>query len=242
MRDRVLAVRSEYLNIVDESESWLVVDKPADLLCHPTEAGPTSSLIGRLRLYFAGQPEVSPHFVNRLDRETTGLVLVSKLPRGHGAMCRAYEQAEKVYWAVVVGWPEGTQGTIEAPLGRAEGSMVRLKRWVLPGGASARTDWRLLRRWERQGRRYSLLEVRPLSGRTHQIRAHLSWMGNPVVGDKIYGSDESLFVEYLEQGWTPRLQQQLESRRHLLSALELRLGEYHWSIAPPVDMRQFLEA
>ena len=120
--------------------------------------------------------------------------------------------------------------------------MLRLKRWVLPGGAAARTDWRLLRRWERQGRRYSLLEVRPLSGRTHQIRAHLSWMGNPVVGDKIYGSDESLFVEYLEQGWTPRLQQQLESRRHLLSALELRLGEYHWSIAPPVDMRQFLEA
>jgi len=241
MEDRVRAVKPEYLNVVDESKDWLVVDKPAYLVCHPSAAGPASSLIGRLRLYFADRPEVSPHFVNRLDRETSGLVLVSKLAHGHGAMCRAYEQAEKVYWAVVAGWPEAAQGSIEAPLGRAERSLVRLKQWVLPGGAAARTDWRLLRQWKRDGRRYSLLEVRPLTGRTHQIRAHLSWMGTPVVGDKIYGPDESLFVEHLEHGWTPRLELALESRRHLLSALELRLGEHHWSIAPPLDIRQFVE-
>jgi 23S rRNA pseudouridine1911/1915/1917 synthase len=66
-------------------------------------------------------------------------------------------------------------------------------------------------------------------------------MGTPVVGDKIYGPDESLFVEHLEHGWTPRLELALESRRHLLSALELRLGEHHWSIAPPLDIRQFVE-
>ena len=237
---RIRAPVTEYLNIVEESEDWLVVDKPGDLVCHPTVEGPTSSLIGRLRLYFEGQIEVSPHFVNRLDRETSGLVLISKRATGHKALCRAYEQAEKTYWAVVEGWPPADSGCVDAPLARSQNSLVRLKQAVAATGAWAVTEWRVLKRWERSGRCYSLLEVRPRTGRLHQIRVHLSWLGHPLVGDKIYGSDESFFVEFLEHGWTQRLEQGLESRRHLLSALKLRVGTHQWQASPPDDLLEFL--
>ena len=92
------------LNVVDEGEDYLVVDKPADLVCHPTTGDEFSSLISRLRLFFADQPEVSPHFVNRLDRETSGLVLISK--GNHKALLQAFESAQKIHWAMVHGWPD----------------------------------------------------------------------------------------------------------------------------------------
>lgn len=227
---RALAAR---LCVVDEGEDYLVVDKPADLMCHPTVGDEFSSLISRLRLYLGEGGR--PHFVNRLDRETSGLVLISKA--NHKAWCRAFEEAEKTYWAVVHGWPSLNEGIIEAPLGPLRGSLVRIKQAVVPEGKPAVTGWRVVQRLPGN---LALLEARPFTGRMHQIRVHLSYLGHPVVGDKIYGSDESFFVEALERGWTDRLERQLGVRRHLLSALRLRLRNFSWQIEPPDDIRAYM--
>ncbi|MFN8608133.1 MAG: RluA family pseudouridine synthase [Vulcanimicrobiota bacterium] len=219
------------LSLVDEGEDYLVVDKPGDLVCHPTTGDEFSSLISRVRLYLG---ECSPHFVNRLDRETSGLVLISKSE--HKKWCRRFETARKVYWAVVHGWPEADRGVVDAPIGALRGSLVRLKQGVVADGRPAVTAWRVLRRLPEQK---ALLEVVPETGRMHQIRVHLSYLGHPLVGDKIYGSDESYFVEFLDYGWTERLESRLKVRRHLLSAVEMQVGEYHWRVAAPEDIRSF---
>lgn len=221
------------LRVVDEGETYLVVDKPGDLMCHPTTGDEYSSLISRLRMYLG--EEVQPHFVNRLDRETSGLVLVSK--GDHKFWCRAFEDAEKTYWAVVHGWPSQEEGVIDAPLGPLRGSLVRIKQAVALDGKPAVTHWKVLQRLP-GGK--ALLEARPETGRMHQIRVHLSYLGHPVVGDKIYGSDESFFVEHLDYGWTERLERQLGVRRHLLSAVRLRLRDYDWRAEPPEDISSYL--
>ena len=220
--------------MVDEGEDYLVVDKPADLMCHPTVGDEFSSLFSRLRLYLGD--EVRPHFVNRLDRETSGLVFVSK--GNHKIWCRAFEEADKTYWALVHGWPSEDEGVVDAPLGPLRGSLVLIKQAVVPEGKPAITHWRVLQRLP--GNK-TLLEARPLTGRMHQIRVHLSYLGHSVVGDKIYGSDESFFVEALDHGWTDRLESQLGVRRHLLSALRLRMRDFDWQVEPPEDIRAYLE-
>ncbi len=220
------------LRVVDEGDDYLVVDKPGDLMCHPTVGDEFSSLISRLRIYLDG--EVQPHFVNRLDRETSGLVLISK--SNHKAWCRAFEAAEKTYWCVVHGWPAQDDGLIDAPLGPLRGSLVRIKQAVVPEGKPAVTRWKVLQRLPGDK---ALLEARPQTGRMHQIRVHLSYLGHPVVGDKIYGSDESFFVEHLDHGWTDRLERQLGVCRHLLSAVRLCLRGHDWRIEAPDDIRSF---
>lgn len=230
--------RQSLIDAVDENADYLVVDKPGDLVCHPTKEGPTSSLIGRLRLYFEGQDDVEPRFINRLDRETSGLVLISKHRAAHRLLCRAYEQATKVYWGLVQGIPETPEGVIEAALGPDPDSAVRIKQRVVhQGGKPSTTHWRRL--CSRDG--LSLLELRPQSGRMHQLRVHLAHLGHPLVGDKLYGGDESLYLELVEKGWTRRLEQTLPSRRHMLSALALTVGEHRWKTEPPADFRPFLE-
>ena len=218
---------------MDEGEDYLVVDKPADLMCHPTVGDEFSSLISRLRIYLGD--EIRPHFVNRLDRETSGLVLISK--GNHKFWCRAFEEAEKTYWAVVHGWPAADQGVIDQPIGPLRGSLVRIKQAVLAEGKPAITHWRVLQRLSADK---ALMEVCPQTGRMHQIRVHLSYLGHPVVGDKIYGSDESFFVEALDHGWTERLERQLGVRRHLLSAVRLRLRNHDWQVEPPDDIKAYL--
>lgn len=238
------------LTIIDEGDDYLVVDKPGDLVCHPTTGDEYSSLISRLRIYFRDQLDVTPHFVNRLDRETSGLVLISKRAEGHKLFCHAYNDATKTYQAIVWGWPQQDEGQIDGPLGPAQNSLVRLKQAVVEHGKEARTDWKLLQRFERNPHgswgspqtpreRYALLEVKPQTGRMHQIRVHLAHIGHPIVGDKIYGPDETCFIEHLDHGWTPRLEQLLESPRHLLSALELELETFRWKTELPQDMRLF---
>lgn len=219
------------IEIVAESDDFVVVNKPGGLVCHPTKAGPESSLIGRLRWTYQEQPEVEPRFVNRLDRETSGLVVISKNRPAHKKLCRELESARKLYWAVVQGCP-GESGTIDQPLGKASDSPVVVKQAVVPGGKPSRTHWKLLNR----GDRFSLLELELETGRMHQIRVHLSWLGHPIVGDKLYGPDELLYLEFVESGWTARHQKELGAPRHLLSAVSIETESYLWRVEPPQDI------
>lgn len=209
------------LAVVFEDPDLLVVNKPAGLVCHPTKGEPASSLIGRVRLHLG--PTGAPQLINRLDRETSGLVIVAKNAATARELRRLWETrlVTKKYLAIVHGVPTSPAGEVNAPLGRDTASPVAIKDCVRPDGAPARTRWRLLRAWRRAEGEFSLLEVEPLTGRKHQIRIHLAHLGHPVVGDKIYGGDERLYLDFVTGRLTAAQRARLLLPFHALHAAEL---------------------
>ena len=240
-----------------EGSDWLVVSKPPHLLVHPTRPGGPATLLDALRALLAYEiangGQVS--LIHRLDRETSGLLLVAKT----AAAARRFSldmmrgRIGKEYLALVWGWPAWDALTVDAPLlrlGEQEVSRIWLKRAVHPGGASARTHFEVLRWGERPaseadgGGRYSLVRAVPETGRLHQIRVHLAHAGYPVVGDKIYGPDEGCYLRFIETGWTPELARVLWLDRHALHAWRLTFddgrGERRTVEAPlPADLVGF---
>ena len=207
------------LNIIHEDDRLLVLNKPSGLVCHPTKGDETSSLVGRVRLHMGP----NYHLVNRLDRETSGLVLIAKEDTAARALRRAWESrtVTKTYLAIVHGHPIEETQTISAPLGRDLDSHVAIKDCVLPGGFISETTFKVLRRFERDARPFALLEVQPHSGRKHQIRIHLAHIGHPIVGDKIYGGDENLYLDFIADRLTETQRAQLILPFHALHAQKL---------------------
>jgi 23S rRNA pseudouridine1911/1915/1917 synthase len=114
---------------------------------------------------------------------------------------------------------------------------------IHPEGAPARTDFRIEQRFTRNsGERFSIIRAFPRTGRTHQIRVHLASLGHAIVGDKIYGPDETLYLEFIETGWTPELERRLLLPRHALhsAALEIEGGD-RWISALPSDLASFVD-
>ena len=240
--------------IVAEAADWLVVSKPPHLLVHPTKPGGPVTLLdglrGLLAYELANGGQVS--LIHRLDRETSGLLLVAK----NAGAARRFSvdmmrgRIGKEYLAVVRGWPEWSALTVDAPLlrlGEKQPSRLWLKRAVHPDGAPARTHFEVLRRGERpasahdEGGRYGVVRAVPETGRLHQIRVHLAHAGHPVVGDKIYGPDEGCYLRFIETGWTPALARVLWLDRHALHAWRLTFdageGERRVVLSPlPADL------
>jgi 23S rRNA pseudouridine1911/1915/1917 synthase len=263
--------------VVDESEDYLVVDKPPFLLSHPSKPTEQTTLWKGLRELLAfeiasgGQISI----VNRLDRETSGLVLVAKTAtaaRRFGLLMQR-QRIEKEYLAIAWGWPEWDQKIVDAPIDRQrkhESSGIWLKQMIHPSGAPARTEIfverRFIRSTIRKGfppaaarlalpeevencdgavalGRFTLLRAVPRTGRTHQIRVHLASVGHPIVGDKIYGPDERLYLEFIKTGWTPALHRQLILPRHALHAARLAIpGQHEWRSPLPIDLAEFVIA
>jgi 23S rRNA pseudouridine1911/1915/1917 synthase len=236
--------------IVAEHDDFLVVEKPPFLLVHPSKPNGARTLWGELKHLLAfeiangGQVSI----VNRLDRETSGLVLVAKnaaAARRFGLMMQE-QRIAKEYLAIVWGWPEWDSKTIDAPLARQgaqKPSCIWLKQTIHPAGAPARTDFRLEERFTRgpDRQRFSIIRAVPSTGRTHQIRVHLASLGHAIVGDKIYGPDETLYLQFIKAGWTPELERQLLLPRHALhsATLEVEGGE-RWISALPADLADFV--
>ena len=186
--------------------------------------------------------------VNRLDRETSGLVLVAKTAaaaRDFGLLMQRH-QLRKEYLAIVWGWPEWEHKIVDAPLerqGRHQRSAIWLKQVIHPAGARALTEFLVERRFTKPtsfGDRFSLVRASPHTGRTHQIRVHLSSLGHSIVGDKIYGPDEQLYLRFIETGWTPELQEKLLLPRHALHSVKLAIdGKGEWSTGLAPDLADF---
>jgi 23S rRNA pseudouridine1911/1915/1917 synthase len=235
---------------VAESDDFIVVEKPPFLLVHPTKPTGARTLWGELKQLLAfeiangGQVSI----VNRLDRETSGLVLVAKnaaTARRFGLMMQE-QRIAKEYLAIVWGWPQWDSTTVDAPLARQgihAPSPIWLKQAIHPKGARARTRFAVERRFSRgvDGSRFSIIRAIPETGRTHQIRVHLSSLGHPVVGDKIYGPDEKLYLQFIETGWTPELARRLLLPRHALHSAALEIeGSDRWISALPADLVDFV--
>ena len=210
-----LYVETDY-KILYEDAFFLVVDKPAPLPVHAVgrfkEKNLLSLLIRDLRPGGEGL-----RIVNRLDSETSGIVLVAKSAQMAGKLGILFEsrQVAKEYHAVVFGTPEAREGTISTSLGlnTESGHNIRMED---PRGETAQTDYQVLS----TAGGYSLLKVMPRTGRTHQIRAHLSFLGHPIVGDKIY-IDPRIFERYIHEGWLEEMRPVVKAERLLLHASRL---------------------
>ncbi|MBA2434110.1 MAG: RluA family pseudouridine synthase [Chthoniobacterales bacterium] len=234
--------------IVAETEEYLVVDKPPFLLIHPSKPDGPPTLWAALREVLAfelvngGQVSI----VNRLDRETSGLVLIAKNRMTARRFGRAMERRliEKTYLAIVWGWPEWDATTVNAPLARQGehgNSAIWLKQTIHAKGAPAVTDFRVEDRFVRQGTRFAIVRAIPRTGRTHQIRVHLAHLGHAIVGDKIYGPNEALYLRFIETGWTDELNKELLLPRHALHSAGLRIaGEFEWETGLPEDLASWI--
>ena len=175
--------------VIAEDADFLFINKEAGLVCHPTKGDIYSSLISRARIYLAGK---TPHLINRLDRETSGIVVIGKESHATLHLRKLWEAGavEKEYLSIVHGHIQSEKIIINAPLGPDTESLVAIKDKVVADGAQAETHVTVLNRFERSGKKFSLVRVLLRTGRKHQIRIHLSHIGHPVVGDKLYGGDE----------------------------------------------------
>lgn len=193
------------LDIVYEDEHLLVVNKPAGMVVHPAARVVSGTLVNALLAHCPQLADVSgpdrAGIVHRLDRETSGLIVVAKNSEVHASLQRQFQRrlVRKTYVALVEGQVHLREGIIEVPIGRDPKDRTRMA--VSRTGRPAVTQYRVVEVFPQ----YTLLEVRPHTGRTHQIRVHLAWLGYPVVGDRVYG----------------RRRQMLLPDRHFLHAREL---------------------
>jgi 23S rRNA pseudouridine1911/1915/1917 synthase len=232
--------------VLHEDEDVLAVDKPAGLLMHSAGQKWAYGLVGIAR---DARPDATIDLAHRLDRETSGVVLVTKTAEANRALKEAFQErrVSKVYEALVRGVPPWEEATCEASLGPSRGSAVELRRGVDPDGDTARTDFRVLTRIGSGAGGYALVSCHPLTGRTHQIRAHLEALGFPILGDKLYGQPDDVFLENLRIGPTERVRAAIGFPRHCLHARTLvfphpRSGQVLRVHAPlPEDMRRVLD-
>ena len=226
-------------SIIFEDEDIIGINKTGDLPVHPAGIYFEHTLL--MDLQNKRNKNLFP--VHRLDRETSGVILMAKNKDSASKLQSGFNSFKKEYIAIVQGTSPQKGFTVDVPIGNDEGSEVRKKRRAYPDAKeSAKTDFKPILAIDK----YSLVKAYPQTGRLHQIRVHLQYAGFPIVGDKIYGGDESLYLEFIENGYTDELTQKLELPRTGLHARKLTFyhpvhGEKVVLKAPiPADMTDFI--
>lgn len=225
--------------ILEEDAEILAIDKPGWIVCHPSKRGPLSSLIGVSRVY-TGIEDL--HLISRLDRETSGVVLLAKSRPAARRFQMALQNrcVDKIYFVVLEGsLTESVR--VSQPIGRDPDSAVAIRQTVRRSRSTRRAVSLFEPLINRNG--YCLARVKLETGRKHQIRVHAFWMDHGVVGDKIYGPDETLYLEFIEKGWTVRLERALPLIRQAVHAARLRFnfpeGRRIFTAPFPPDLRRF---
>lgn len=175
------------LDIMYEDDSLMIIDKPAGVATIPSRHHPTGTIAnGLLHYYKTKQLPYTVHIVTRLDRDTSGLLLVAKHQYSHSllAALQKSQQIDRTYLAIVHGNLREAVGRIDAPIGRKAGSII--ERIVTPEGQTARTHFEE----RQQGKDCTLVELTLETGRTHQIRVHMAFLGHPLLGDDLYGGEK----------------------------------------------------
>ena len=193
------------LRVVYQDEDVIVVDKPAGLTVHPAAGHPRGTLVNALLTICPELANIKgtlrPGIVHRLDKDTSGLLVVAKNERAQASLAGQIKRREvhKLYLALVRGRVEPPQGVIDAPIGRHPRRRQRMA--VVEGGRAAQTRYRVREFLDDEGVIYSLVEVEPLTGRTHQIREHFASIGRPLVGDRLYGKASPLVGRQFLHAW-----------------------------------------
>ena len=191
------------LDILHEDKDILVLNKPSGMVVHPAAGHRTGTLAHAIAGYIGSHTQIKvvdplrPGIVHRLDKNTSGVMVVAKTLQAHNYLGKQFAAhlVKKQYLAIVHGKPEVQKAIIELPIGRDPSS--RQKMAVLPGGRKAETKFSI----RRSSGSYALLEIMPLTGRTHQIRVHMAYLGLPVVGDEIYGLRKKIEIRQMLHAW-----------------------------------------
>jgi 23S rRNA pseudouridine1911/1915/1917 synthase len=196
--------------------------------------------------------KIIPHLINRLDRETSGVVLIAKNSAVAGELGKILEgrAIEKEYLAIVHGHVREDHGLVDAPLGKDEHSLVAVKDCVRMDGAAAQTEFFVERRFAApstfnlQPSTFSLLRVVPRTGRKHQIRIHLAHLGHAIVGDKLYGGDEDLYLALVQNRLTGEQRAKLIFENHALHARSIKFfwrgRQIEFSCEPEPWFKEFI--
>ena len=209
--------------VMARGRDWFILNKPPGLA---TQGGTkTVQHLDRLLDGLANEDGHRPKLVHRLDKDTSGVVLVARSARaaGHFAKSFAGRTARKVYWALVVGVPSIEQGVIDAPIAKQAGTGGEKMQVDEENGQAARTRYRLI---ERAGNRTAWVELQPQTGRTHQLRVHMAAIGHPIVGDAKYGGAES----FLTGGISRKMH--LHARRLKIDGMDGKPIDYSAELPP----------
>jgi len=190
------------LDIVFEDDHLLVVDKPAGMVVHPAAGNPDGTLVNALLHHCAGRLSgiggvARPGIVHRIDKDTSGLLVVAKTDRAHEGLAAQFARhsIERVYRAIVSGIPAQRAGTVDAPLARSSTNRQKIAIVEGPRGKRAVTHWKLVEPL----RESAMVECRLETGRTHQVRVHMASLGHPLVGDPVYGRTRPAHREILKR-------------------------------------------
>jgi len=222
------------LDVVYEDDDLAIVNKPAGMMVH-AGAGATdddrnrgtlvNALLHRFQALSGTGGDLRPGIVHRLDKETSGLIVVAKNDRAHRRLGEQFSSREvhKTYLALVHGWPKRETGTIDTPISR---DSIRRTRMTTRRreGRTAVSHYRVLRKIDSPYGKFALVEVRIETGRTHQIRVHISSIGHPVVGDTLYGAPRELKATR-SRGVAAAVPETLALSRNFLHAAAIELKQ-----------------